>query len=200
MGVGCNSETFFMQLIILFGPPAVGKMTVGQELAKITDLKLFHNHLSLELVNQFFDFGTPSFVRLDRAVRFAFFEEIARSELSGLIFTYVWDLSEPADTAYLADVVQVFRQQGAAVRYIELKATLAARLVRNRDGYRLAHKPSKRDTVASEASLRYFEQHYRMNTVAGELAGWPLLTVDNTVAEPSQVAQEIKTWLMQPCP
>ena len=47
-----------MKLIILFGPPAVGKMTVGQELEKITRLKLFHNHMSLELVNQFFDFGT----------------------------------------------------------------------------------------------------------------------------------------------
>ena len=33
-----------MKLVIIFGPHAVGKMTVGQELAKITDLKLFHNH------------------------------------------------------------------------------------------------------------------------------------------------------------
>lgn len=30
-----------MKLIIIFGPHAVGKMTVGQELAKITQLKLF---------------------------------------------------------------------------------------------------------------------------------------------------------------
>lgn len=186
-----------MQLVILFGPPAVGKMTVGQELAKLTDLKLFHNHLSLELVHQFFDFGTPSFERVDRAVRFAFFEEIARSELPGLIFTYVWDLNEPADTAYMEAVAQVFRQQGAAVRYVELKATLAARLERNRDGHRLAHKPSKRDLVASEASLRYFEHHYRLNTEAGELAGWPLLTLDNTAVAPRQVAQQIQTWLAQ---
>lgn len=31
-------------LVIILGPHAVGKMTVGQELAKITDLRLFHNH------------------------------------------------------------------------------------------------------------------------------------------------------------
>ncbi|MDR1690136.1 MAG: AAA family ATPase [Clostridiales bacterium] len=30
-----------MKPVILFGPHAVGKMTVGQELAKITGLKLF---------------------------------------------------------------------------------------------------------------------------------------------------------------
>ena len=32
-----------MKLVIIFGPHAVGKMTVGQELEKISDLKLFHN-------------------------------------------------------------------------------------------------------------------------------------------------------------
>ena len=33
-----------MKLLFLFGNAAVGKMTVGQELMKITDLRLFHNH------------------------------------------------------------------------------------------------------------------------------------------------------------
>ena len=34
-----------MDLIVIFGTGAVGKMTVGQELTKITDFRLFHNHL-----------------------------------------------------------------------------------------------------------------------------------------------------------
>ncbi|GJM72894.1 hypothetical protein HMSSN036_51100 [Paenibacillus macerans] len=49
-----------MKLIVLFGPQAVGKMTVGQELAKITGLKLFHNHMTIDLVSHFFDYGTPA--------------------------------------------------------------------------------------------------------------------------------------------
>ena len=44
-----------MKFVILFGPLAVGKMTVGQELEKITGLKLFHNHMTIELVLPFFD-------------------------------------------------------------------------------------------------------------------------------------------------
>ena len=36
-----------MKFILIFGPQAVGKMTVGQELQKITGLKLFHNHMTL---------------------------------------------------------------------------------------------------------------------------------------------------------
>lgn len=34
-----------MDLVILIGSGAVGKMTVGQELMKITDFRLFHNLL-----------------------------------------------------------------------------------------------------------------------------------------------------------
>ena len=39
-----------MKLVFLFGDAAVGKMTVGQQLTKITDLKLFHNCLVSLLV------------------------------------------------------------------------------------------------------------------------------------------------------
>ena len=40
-----------MKLVLIFGPQAVGKMTVGQELAKKTGLKLFHNHMTIELLS-----------------------------------------------------------------------------------------------------------------------------------------------------
>lgn len=44
-----------MNLVIIFGPHAVGKMTVGQELAKLTGYKLFHNHMTIEVVAALFD-------------------------------------------------------------------------------------------------------------------------------------------------
>ena len=47
-----------MKLVIIFGPQAVGKMTAGQELEKITGLKLFHNHMTNDLVSCFFDYGS----------------------------------------------------------------------------------------------------------------------------------------------
>ena len=43
-----------MKLVILFGPHAVGKMTVGQALSRITGLKLFHNHMTIELLAPLF--------------------------------------------------------------------------------------------------------------------------------------------------
>ncbi|EEK72964.1 hypothetical protein bcere0007_22780 [Bacillus mycoides] len=47
-----------MKFILIFGPQAVGKMTVGHELEKITDLKLFHNHMTIDFVSSFFDCST----------------------------------------------------------------------------------------------------------------------------------------------
>lgn len=66
-----------MKLVIIIGPPAVGKMTVGKALEKITDLKLFHNHMSIELVLHFFPFDSPSFSKLVNDIRFGVFREVA---------------------------------------------------------------------------------------------------------------------------
>ena len=43
-----------MKLVFIIGDAAVGKMTVGQELMKITDLRLFHNHMTIEPVIEIF--------------------------------------------------------------------------------------------------------------------------------------------------
>jgi len=86
-----------MKLFIIIGPPAIGKMTVGMELENRTHLKLYHNHMSLELVNRFFDFGTPAFDRLNKQIRFNIFNEVAKSDLFGLIFTIVWAFNQIAD-------------------------------------------------------------------------------------------------------
>ena len=36
-----------MKLLFIHGSPAVGKLTVANEIAKLTGFKVFHNHLSL---------------------------------------------------------------------------------------------------------------------------------------------------------
>ena len=43
-----------MKLVLLVGSGAVGKMTVGQALAKKTGLRLFHNHMMIEPVIEVF--------------------------------------------------------------------------------------------------------------------------------------------------
>ena len=44
------------KFVLICGPQAVGKMTVGQELAKLTGLKFMHNHETIDLPLKFFEF------------------------------------------------------------------------------------------------------------------------------------------------
>jgi hypothetical protein len=180
-----------MKLVVIFGPPAVGKMTVGHELEKLSGLKLFHNHMSLELVNNFFDFGSPQLRRLDKKIRFAIFEEVAQSDLKGLIFTIVLAFNYQEDLDYLNDIVAIFEAQAAEVCLVELKADLPERLKRNKQETRLQHKPSKRNLEISEKNLLQSDEMYRMHTIDNELANWPLLKIDNTDIGPQEVAERI---------
>lgn len=143
-------------LIVLIGPPAVGKMTVGQALQKLTGIPLFHNHISIEPVLPFFWFGTPSFSRLSEGFRSRMFREVAMHGERGMIFTLVMDFDR--DGPYLNRICRIFMRRGARIIVVELQAPLAERLRRNRTANRLAHKPSKRSLGRSAANVRKLER------------------------------------------
>lgn len=181
-----------MKLVIIFGPSAVGKMTVGQELAKLIDLKLFHNHTSIEWVLQFFDFDEPGFKYLNNLLRTETFKTIAESDLKGLIFTFVWALGLPEEEEYVDELVKIFEDQGAEVFFVELEASLDNRLKRNKHEHRLLHKPSKRDLKRSEEVFLHFEENYRFNTEEGEFKRPNYLKINNDELSPESVAKKIQ--------
>lgn len=181
-----------MKFILLFGPSAVGKMTVGQELAKITDLKLFHNHVSIELARNLFDFGHPSFKYLSNLIRMEVFQEVAKSDLPGLIFTFVWAIGHPGEEAYVDKITNIFKEKGAEIYYVELEAAQAIRAERNTDAHRLAHKPSKRDIENSNKVFWKHEENFRFNHEPNEFQrpNYLRLRTDDKSAE--EAAQLIK--------
>ena len=81
-----------MDLVVLHGPPAVGKLTVGRALAARTGLKLFHNHLALDAITAVFDFRSPGYLRLRELYWLEMFETAA-SEGVSLIFTFMPETS-----------------------------------------------------------------------------------------------------------
>lgn len=66
----------FIQII---GPQAVGKMTVGQELAKITGYKLLYNHMTIEMVRLIFDYDKEAFRKMNSIIRYEIFKEFSKS-------------------------------------------------------------------------------------------------------------------------
>lgn len=180
-----------MRFVLLFGPQAVGKMTVGEELAAMTGLKLFHNHMTIELVSHFFPYDSPEGRRLVNLFRREIMEAVARSEFPGMIFTFVWALDQKEDWEYVRGITDIFARQGAEIDYVELEADLAVRLERNKSPHRLAEKPTKRNVSWSEAELLDCVRKYRLNSLPGEIPGDHFLRLDNTSLSPREAAERI---------
>ena len=178
-----------MKLVLLFGNAAVGKMTVGQELMKITDLRLFHNHMTIEPVLEIFgEFNGTAIARMRDVV----FEEFAKSDKYGLIFTFMWAFDQPADWEYVNRIVGKFEKRGAEIYYVELIASQEVRLQRNITENRLKHKASKRDIESSKRRLLDDDQKYRCESFEGEITFENYLRIDNTNLSPEGTAQMIK--------
>ena len=178
-----------MKLVLLFGSFAVGKMTVGQELAKITDLTLFHNHMTIEPVLEIFgSFHGPAI----KGLREVIFREFAKTDNYGMIFTFMWAFDMQSDWDYIEHVSDIFRQMGGEIYYVELCADYDLRIERNKTENRLLHKPTKRDVEKSEALFRRLESTYRLNSLPGELQMEHYLRIDNTHLSPEEVATQIR--------
>ncbi|WP_211747470.1 AAA family ATPase [Paenibacillus sp. Marseille-Q4541] len=180
-----------MKFVIIFGPQAVGKMTVGQEIARKTGMKLFHNHMTIDLVSSFFSYGTPSGKRLVSLFRQEIFEEVAKSDLSGLIFTFVWAFDLPEDGQYVEKISEIFTSNGGTVYYVELEADTDERVRRNRTPNRLEHKPTKRDIAFSEQDLLETMKRYRLNSWEGEITKENYVRINNTDVDAEETADLI---------
>jgi hypothetical protein len=179
------------QLVFLIGPAAVGKMTVGLELQRRTGFRLLHNHMTIDLVLPFFDFGTDEFNRLVTSFRSQIVEAVADSDLPGLVFTFVWAFDEPSDAVLIERYAEAFRTRGLPVWFVELQASQEERLERNRTELRLQHKPLKRDLAWSDANLLDLDERYQLAAPA-ELRNRPdWLYVDTTELSPQQTAELI---------
>jgi hypothetical protein len=180
-----------MDLVILFGPPAVGKMTVGLELQKLTGFKLLHNHASIEIGLQFFPHGTPEFDRISEGIRNLIFETVAGSSLPGLIFTFVWAVDQQADRDYIAAIQRLFEANGGTTSFVELSATQETRLARNATPLRLKHKSSKRDLEFSNANLKAMDARWTLNTSGGFMFPGRWLKIDNDNLLPAAAGRQI---------
>ncbi|MFL5386905.1 MAG: hypothetical protein ACJ8GN_30800 [Longimicrobiaceae bacterium] len=187
-----------MELVILFGPPAVGKMAVGMELERLTGLRLFHNHLTIDLVLRYFEFGEPAFQRLVGEFRTRIFEEVAASDLPGLVFTFVWALEDERERAFIDRTCEIFRARGAGIHFVELAASLEERLRRNETELRLAEKRPKRDLERSRRNLLALEESHRLNTEGDFFYPEHWLRIDNTHLAPEATARLIVDALRLP--
>ena len=107
-----------MELVILYGPPGVGKLTVAQALAARTGFKVFHNHLTNDLVTSLFPFGSEPMLRLTMKYRYELLEEAAKAGLSGVIHTFVY--AHGADDDFMQGLIDAVEPHGGHVTLVML--------------------------------------------------------------------------------
>jgi len=181
-----------MKFIMIIGPQAVGKMTVGQELAKIAGLKLFYNHMTIELVRLIFDYDKIVYNKMNKLIRDEVFKEFSKSSEKGIIFTGCLDFGEnfEEEMNHVNGWMSLFDE----TYVVELETTLEERLRRNKTANRLEHKASKRDLEWSEKDLLKSVTKHKFNSDpgAGEKIFENYLRIDNTNLSPEEVAKIIK--------
>lgn len=178
-----------MNLVVIIGSGAVGKMTVGQELMKITDYRLFHNHMMIEPVISIFGKFDGSVIA---KLREDIIEGFLKTDYTGMIFTYMWAFDMQSDWDYIKSVTDKFEATGGTVYYVELVADRSVRIERNKTENRLANKASKRDITVSEDRMIREETKYRLVSNEGEIPFKHYIKIDNTKLEPDVVAKMIK--------
>jgi hypothetical protein len=90
-----------MKLVFIYGAAASGKLTVARELAALTGLAVFHNHLIVDAVGSVFPFGSDRFIRLREVFWLAMFREAAEAGQS-IIFTFAPEATVAPDFPHRA--------------------------------------------------------------------------------------------------
>ena len=170
-----------MNLIFLYGPPGVGKLAVAQELANLTGYKLFHNHLTVDLVYSVFDFKTKPFIELRDKIWMMVFQKAKEEKVPGLIFTFAPEESVPPH--FVPNVIQQIEDDQNKIYFVELTCSaeeLKRRIVNpSRGRY---SKGMKSDNI---------EKYYARDHLIPDEVHKRKFMIDNTDMSPFTVATKI---------
>jgi hypothetical protein len=110
-----------MHLVLLYGPPAAGKLTVGTKLAALTGYTLLDNHRVTDYIPELFPRSEPKFdktrTELGRTIRLLLFGAAARNDVN-LISTFAPISKGRHD--FIRAIVDTVQQAGGQVALVQL--------------------------------------------------------------------------------
>ena len=168
-----------MDLVFIYGPPGVGKLTVGTELARLTGYKLWHNHSSINAVLPVFQWDAP-FWQLVHSFREWMFAEAARQNV-GLVFTNVYAAEE--DEARLNRYAEAVGDNGGRVCFVQLLC--------QQDVLEQRVQSEERSPLHKLTSVQELRQLFGRHDLVTPIPGRDSLTIDNTHVPPAEAARLI---------
>jgi chloramphenicol 3-O-phosphotransferase len=172
-----------MKLLLLYGPPAVGKLTIAKEIARLTGFKLFHAHLTVDLVAAILPRGTPSYRQLVWEIRYAVFAEAARADIDGLIFTMVYRRDQEPFIARCVELVERFGGNVCLVHVYCHAETLRQRVVRE--------DRKQHGKITSVELLNATLSHWEPQAPFEAATQWDSLSLNTDVLSPGEAARQV---------
>jgi shikimate kinase len=113
-----------MKLIFIYGPPAVGKTTIGAGLAKTTGYKFFFNHLTVPAAKAIFPDAdslnnVDGYHTLLQKLRVDGITAAAENGLN-IIFTVAY--SGTVDDGFVSQIVDAVTARGGEIHFVQLSA------------------------------------------------------------------------------
>ena len=171
-----------MKLVVIYGPPVLGKLTIAKELSKIINYKVFHNHLTVDMVESVIDSSRKSFWNHVNKFRYDMIN-ILHKEKINIIFTCVYDPRNPGN---FKKISQIIKRNRGKIYFVQLcpKKEILLKRVKGESRKKMGKLKSAKKLLHG---LKNFE-HY---------ASFPNednLKIDNSYMPAKKVAQEIKKY------
>ena len=177
--------------IFIIGAPASGKMTIGQELSRLTASTLFYNHQAIDFALEIYQDYTEEMWEFVRGMTFSFLGASARNQRS-VILTDVIDFSNQYQLMYLKQIQDLLDNFHQEILFVELETSLEERLRRNRTENRLKHKPLKRYIEVSEREILETAETLQLNSQHQSNELHHYFKINNTNLSAEEAAKQIQ--------
>src|ERR1700683_2905499 len=110
------------RLVVLYGPPASGKLPIAEIISAQTDWILFDNSVAIEFVAQFLQPGTPRFLELIDSLRL----DLVRAMLGegpSVVFTIVYFGFKGEDISFFKFLAAAATSVGASLHLVQLRCS-----------------------------------------------------------------------------
>jgi shikimate kinase len=128
-----------MKLIILYGPPAVGKLTVANELAAIADIKVFDAHQTIDIIEPIVTRQYAEFAAVVYDTWRTILAAAVSANQTDVVFTFPFAANLPRDMEFLPKLINDSREQDAEVYPVFLTCDKETLLSRATDESRQAY-------------------------------------------------------------